>query len=126
MKTNSVNTLFLGHKHEWYKNIYTLLSAVRDNFDLKPLSECSIVLSKSNKLLKAREVKFIDDSSVILDKRFEEVSKDTYEEYNSAKSKARLFLESIGVNVFSKNDAQVIKNERKRYYCYYKTYYRLY
>lgn len=114
IKTNSVNTLFLGHKHEWYKNIYTLLSAVRDNFDLKPLSECSIVLSKNNKLLKAREVKFIDDSSVILDKRFEEVSKDTYEEYNSAKSKARLFLEAIGVNVFSKNDAQVIKNERKR------------
>lgn len=114
MDSDSVNTLFLGRKHEWYKSIYTLLSPVRDNFDLKPLSECHIVCSKNNRLLKPSEVKFVDDVTVILDKRFEEVSKTVYEQDGSGKSKARLFLEAVGVEVFSKNDAQAIKDERRR------------
>lgn len=114
MDADSVNKLFLGRKHEWYKSIYTLLSAVRDNFDLDALSECNIVCSKTNKLLKPSEVRFVDDTTVVLDKRFEEVSKTVYEQDGSGKSKARLFLEAIGVKVFSKNDAQAIKDERKR------------
>lgn len=114
MDADSVNALFLGRKHEWYKSIYTLLSHVRDNFDLDSLSECNIVCAKSNRLLKPTEVKFVDDTTVVLDKRFEEVSKTVYEQEGSGKSKARLFLEAIGVVVFSKNDAQAIKDERKR------------
>lgn len=114
MDTDSVNALFLGRKHEWYKSIYTLLSHVRDNFDLDSLSECNIVCAKSNRLLKPTEVKFVDDTTVVLDKRFDEVSKTVYEQEGSGKSKARLFLEAIGVAVFSKNDAQAIKDERKR------------
>ena len=114
MDVDSVNTLFLGRKHEWYKSIYTLLSPVRDNFDLESLSECSIVCSKSNRLLKPSEVKFVDDTTVVLDKRFEEVSKTVYEQDGAGKSKARLFLEAVGVEVFSKNDAQAIKDERRR------------
>ncbi len=111
---DSVNTLFLGRKHEWYKNIYTLLSPVRDNFDLEPLSECNVVCAKSNRLLKPSEVRFVDDTTVVLDKRFEEVSKSVYEQEGAGKSKARLFLEAVGVEVFSKNDAQAIKDERRR------------
>ncbi len=114
MDADSVNTLFLGRKHEWYKSIYTLLSHVRDNFDLDSLSECNIVRSKSNRLLKPSEVKFVDDTTVILDKRFDEVSKTVYEQDGSGKSKARLFLEALGVEVFSKNDAQAINDERRR------------
>lgn len=114
MDSNTVNTLFLGRKHEWYKSIYTLLSPVRDNFDLDPLSECNIVCSKNNRLLKPSEVRFVDDATVVLDKRFEEVSETVYEQDGSGKSKARLFLEAIGVEVFSKNDAQAIKDERRR------------
>mgnify|MGYP002557786624 CR=1 FL=1 len=114
MNADSVNKLFLGRKHEWYKSIYTLLSAVRDNFDLDALGECNIVCSKNNRLLKPSEVRFVDDTTVVLDKRFEEVSKTVYEQDGSGKSKARLFLEAIGVKVFSKNDAQAIKDERKR------------
>lgn len=112
--TNMVNELFSGRKHEWYKSIYTLLSPVRDNFDLEPLSECSIVCSKSNRMIKPSEAKFVDDVALILDKRFEEVSKTVYEQNDFGKSKARLFLEAIGVEVFTKNDAQAIKDERKR------------
>lgn len=111
---NSVNKLFLGRKHEWYKSIYSTLSAVRDNFDLDPLGECNIVCSKSNRLLKPSEVKFVDDTTVVLDKQFEEVSKTVYEQDGSGISKARRFLESIGVKAFSKNDEQVIKDERRR------------
>lgn len=114
MDIDSVNTLFLERKHEWYKSIYTLLSPVRDNFDLNPLSECNIVCSKNNRLLKPSEVKFVDDATVILDKRFEEVNKLVYDQKKSGKSEARLFLEAIGVEVFSKNDAQAIKDERRR------------
>ncbi|MDE6001679.1 MAG: hypothetical protein K2G96_05120 [Clostridia bacterium] len=114
MDVDSVNTLFLGRKHEWYKSIYNLLSPVRDYFDLDSLSECNIVCSKSNRLLKSSEVKFVDDTTVVLDKRFDEVSKTVYEQDGSGKSKARLFLEAVGVEVFSKNDAQAIKDERRR------------
>lgn len=114
MDFDAVNKLFMGRKHEWYKSIYTLLSAVRDNFDLDPLSECNIVCSKNNRLVKPSDAKFVDDATVILDKRFEEVSKTVYEQDGTGKSKARLFLEAIGVEVFSKNDAQAIKDERKR------------
>lgn len=114
MDTDAVDKLFLGRKHEWYKNVYTLLSSVRDDFDLDPLSECSVVCSKNNRLLKPSEVRFVDDTTVVLDKRFEEVSKTVYEQDGSGKSKARLFLEAIGVEVFSKNDAQAIKDERRR------------
>lgn len=114
MDVDSVDKLFIGRKHEWYKNIYTLLSAVRDNFGLKPLSKCNIVYSKSNRLVKPNEAKFIDDTSVILDRRFEEVNKSVYEQSDSSKSKARLFLEAIGVEAFTKNDAQAIKATQKR------------
>ncbi len=114
MDVDSINALFLGRKQEWYKSVYTLLSPVRDNFDLDPLIECNIVYSKNNRLLKPSEVKFVDDATVILDKRFEEVSKTVYEQDGSGKSKARLFLEAVGVEVFSKNDAQAIKDERRR------------
>lgn len=114
LDVDSVDKLFIGRKHEWYKNIYTLLSAVRDNFCLKPLSKCNIVYSKSNRLVKPNEAKFIDDTSVILDRRFEEVNKSVYEQSDSSKSKARLFLEAIGVEAFTKNDAQAIKAARKR------------
>jgi len=114
MDVDSINALFLGRKQEWYKSVYTLLSPVRDNFDLDPLIECNIVYSKNNRLLKPSEVKFVDEATVILDKRFEEVSKTVYEQDGSGKSKARLFLEAVGVEVFSKNDAQAIKDERRR------------
>lgn len=114
LDVDSVDKLFIGRKHEWYKNIYTLLSAVRDNFGLKPLSKCNIVYSKSNRLVKPNEAKFIDDTSVILDRRFEEVNKSVYEQSDSSKSKARLFLEAIGVEAFTKNDAQAIKATQKR------------
>ena len=114
MDVDSVNQLFIERKHEWYRNIYALLSSVRDDFDLNPLSECNIVCSKSNRPIKPSEAKFVDDPSIILDKSFEEVSKSVYEQGDSGKSKARLFLEAIGVKEFSKNDAQAIKNERRR------------
>ena len=114
MDVDLVNKLFMSRKHEWYKNIYTILSAVRDNFDLEPLSECKIVCTKNNRLIKPSEAKFVDDPTVILDKRFEEVSKTVYEQGDSSKTKARSFLEAIGVKVFTKNDAQAIKAERRR------------
>ena len=114
LDTVIVNKLFVGRKHEWFKSIYTLLSSVRDEFDLEPLSECNIVCSKSNRLIKPSEAKFIDDSTIILDKCFEEVSKTVYEQGDASKSKARLFLEAIGVETFTKNDAQAIKDERRR------------
>ena len=81
---------------------------------MKPLSKCNIVYSKSNRLVKPNEAKFIDDTSVILDRRFEEVNKSVYEQSDSSKSKARLFLEAIGVEAFTKNDAQAIKATQKR------------
>lgn len=114
MDADLVNKLFMSRKHEWYKNIYTILSAVRDNFDLEPLNECKIVCTKNNRLIKPSEAKFVDDPTVILDKRFEEVSKTVYEQGDSSKTKARSFLEAIGVKVFTKNDAQAIKAERRR------------
>lgn len=114
LDADSVDKLFIGRKHEWYKNIYTLLSMVRDNFDLEPLSKCNIVCSKSNRLVKPNDAKFIDDTSVILDRRFEEVNKSVYEQSDSSKSKARLFLEAIGVKEFTKSDAQAIKAKQKR------------
>ena len=114
MDVDLVNKLFMSRKHEWYKNIYTILSAVRDNFDLEPLSKCNIVYSKNNRLIKPNEAKFIDDPSVILDRRFEEVNRSVYEQSDSNKSKARLFLEAIGVEAFTKSEAQAIKAERKR------------
>ena len=114
MDADLVNKLFMSRKHEWYKNIYTLLSTVRDNFDLEPLSKCNIVCSKSNRLIKPNKAKFIDDTSVILDRHFEEVNRNVYEQSNSSKTKARSFLEAIGVKVYTKNDAQAIKAERRR------------
>lgn len=109
-----VNQLFIGRKHEWYKNIYALLSPERDKFNLEPLGECNIICSKSNRLIKASEAKFVDDSAVILDKKFEEVNKNVYDQIAQGKSKARLFLEAVGVAVFTANDAHAIKAERKR------------
>ena len=114
LDADSVDKLFTGRKHEWYKNIYSLLSEVRDNFDLEPLSNCNIVCTKNNRLIKPSEAKFVDDPTVILDKRFKEVSKTVYEQGDSSKTKARSFLEAIGVKVFTKNDAQAIKAERRR------------
>ena len=109
-----INALFANRKPEWYEKVYTLLAPVRDNFDLEPLSECDIVYTQSGKLIRPSEAKFVDDATIILDKRFEEVSKTVYGQGDSSKSKARLFLEAIGVEVFTKNDAQAIKNEHKR------------
>lgn len=114
MDVDEVNKLFVGRKHEWYKDIYSLLSSVRDDFKLDSLRECNIVCSNRNRLIKPGEARFVDDPTVILDKRFEEVSKTVYEQGDSNKSKARLFLEAIGVKTFSKNDAKAIKDERRR------------
>lgn len=114
LECNTVNALFAGRNQEWYKGVYTLLSTVRDNFDLTPLSQCKIVYSKNGRLLMPNQVKFIDDNTVILDKQFEEVSKTVYDQSDSGKGKARLFLEAIGVEVFSQNDAKAIKETRRQ------------
>ena len=111
---NTVNTLFMDQDPKWYKGIYTLLSSERDNFDLTPLSRCNIVYSKNGRLLIPDEARFIDDDAVILDKQFEEVNKTVYDQSESGKSKARLFLEAIGVKVFSQNDAKAIKETRRQ------------
>jgi hypothetical protein len=114
LNERQINQFFEGRSKEWYKAIYAYLAEPATSKDVSLLQKCNIIFTQSKELVKPSEARFLDDSSILLDKQYKEVDHGVYSGTDKNKDKSRLFLEFLGIKPFTKNDSIAISKENYR------------